>query len=281
MTTAKIWRCGRFEFNLDRPLVMGILNVTEDSFSDGGDFVQIEKAIDHAKKMIAEGADIVDIGAQSTRPGAQEIPLKLELQRVIAVLDALKDSRVALSVDTYQPQVMKEALAHGASIINDVYAFRKDGAVEAVAKSNCGLCVMHMKGTPATMQKNPEYHNLMAEVKEFLLERVKVLESAGVQPQRICIDPGFGFGKTFEQNMELFAKAEEFVALGYPVLYGMSRKTFLGVVSGKKIPKERTTSSVVAHTIAVEKGVQIVRVHDVAETVEAIKVLQAIKKEPV
>ncbi len=281
MTTAKIWRCGRFEFNLDRPLVMGILNVTEDSFSDGGDFVQIEKAIDHAKKMIAEGADIVDIGAQSTRPGAQEIPLKLELQRVIAVLDALKDSRVALSVDTYQPQVMKEALAHGASIINDVYAFRKDGAVEAVAKSNCGLCVMHMKGTPATMQKNPEYHNLMAEVKEFLLERVKVLESAGVQPQRICIDPGFGFGKTFEQNMELFAKAEEFVALGYPVLYGMSRKTFLGVVSGKKIPKERTTSSVVAHTIAVEKGVQIVRVHDVAKTVEAIKVLQAIKKEPV
>ncbi len=281
MTAAKIWQCGRFEFNLNRPLIMGILNVTEDSFSDGGDFVQIENAVDHARKMIAEGADIVDIGGQSTRPGAKEIPLEQELQRVIPVLDALKDCGVALSVDTYQPQVMKAALSHGASIINDVYAFRKDGAVEAVVKSNCGLCVMHMKGTPATMQENPEYHNLMVEVKDFLLDRVKVLEAAGVKSQRICIDPGFGFGKTFEQNMELFAKAEEFVALGYPVLYGMSRKTFLGVVSGRKIPKERTTSSVVAHTIAVEKGVQIVRVHDVAETVEAIKVLQAIKKEPV
>ncbi len=281
MTAAKIWQCGRFEFNLNRPLIMGILNVTEDSFSDGGDFIQIENAVDHARKMIAEGADIVDIGGQSTRPGAKEIPLEQELQRVIPVLDALKDCGVALSVDTYQPQVMKAALSHGASIINDVYAFRKDGAVEAVVKSNCGLCVMHMKGTPATMQENPEYHNLMVEVKDFLLDRVKVLEAAGVKSQRICIDPGFGFGKTFEQNMELFAKAEEFVALGYPVLYGMSRKTFLGVVSGRKIPKERTTSSVVAHTIAVEKGVQIVRVHDVAETVEAIKVLQAIKKEPV
>ncbi len=274
---ARNWLCGEHELPLDRPLIMGILNVTADSFSDGGDFLGVEKAVEQAKRLLGQGADILDIGAQSTRPGAEEVGPEEELRRIMPVLEAMNGMNAVISVDTYQPKVMKEVLRHDVSIINDVYGFRKEGAVEAVAGSNCGLCVMHMQGTPKTMQNRPSYEDVLAEVKEFLLARCGVLERAGIEKSRICIDPGFGFGKTVSQNFELLARAGEFVELGYPVLYGMSRKSSLGAVTNKPAAKDRLIGTVVSHTVAIERGVQIVRVHDVEPMREAIQVIEATK----
>ncbi|MCD8340157.1 MAG: dihydropteroate synthase [Burkholderiales bacterium] len=275
MKAAKLWQCGRFQLNLDRPLIMGVVNVTVDSFSDGGDFLRTTDAIAHGKHMIEEGADIIDIGGQSTRPGAQEVSQEEELSRVLPVIESLKSEGVPISCDTFLPKVMVQAVHHGASIINDIKAFSEKGAVEAISKLDCGLCAMHMQGTPQTMQINPQYSDVVVEVKDFLLKRTKTLEDAGIQQDRICLDPGFGFGKTVSQNFELLAKAQEFVQLGYPILYGMSRKSSLGTVTGINTPKDRLIASVTAHLLAVLQGVQIVRVHDVKATREAFTILEA------
>lgn len=275
MKAAQTWQCGHFPLSLDRPLIMGVVNVTEDSFSDGGDFIRTKDAIAHGKRLIQEGADIIDVGGQSTRPGAKEISQDEELSRVLPVIEGLQSEGVPISCDTFLPNVMEQAIQHGASIINDIKALTEKGAIEAISKFDCGLCAMHMQGSPQTMQINPKYMDVVTEVKDFLLGRAKTLEDSGICRERICLDPGFGFGKTVSQNFELLAKAREFVELGYPILYGMSRKSSLGVVTGIKTPKDRLISSVTAHLLAVLQGVQIVRVHDVKETREAFKILQA------
>ena len=270
--TISNWRCGKFSIPLDKPCVMGIVNVTPDSFSDGGRWSTKDRAVEHSLQLQKEGADILDIGGESTRPGAKEVSLNEELDRVIPVIEELSHCGLPISVDTSKPQVMKEAVKAGASIVNDVFALQTPGAKEVVAQEDCGVCLMHMQGTPRSMQQNPKYDDLMKEVKSFLLSQTQQLEILGVESERICIDPGFGFGKTVSQNFELLNKAKEFVQLGYPVLYGMSRKSSLGKVTGIDVPSERMVASVVAHLIAVQNGVQIIRVHDVASTVQALKI---------
>lgn len=275
MIKATQWKCGSFTLDLSEPKIMGILNVTRDSFSDGGRFLQKNAALEHAEKLIREGADILDIGGQSTRPGADEVSVQEELDRVIPLVHQLSRKwNIPISVDTFEPIVMAEAIKAGASIINDVYGLRKEGAAEIISNSNCGVCIMHMQGTPKTMQLNPCYSNLIGEIVAFLIDQAALLEGAGVKKNRICLDPGFGFGKTVAQNFEILNKAGQFVEFGYPVLYGMSRKSSLGIVTGKSDAKDRLIASVTAHLIAVQKGVQIVRVHDVAETKEALKIFK-------
>lgn len=275
MIKATQWKCGSFTLDLSEPKIMGILNVTRDSFSDGGKFLQKNAALEHAEKLIREGADILDIGGQSTRPGADEVSVQEELDRVIPLVHQLSRKwNIPISVDTFEPIVMAEAIKAGASIINDVYGLRKEGAAEVISNSNCGVCIMHMQGTPKTMQLNPCYSNLIGEIVAFLIDQAALLEGAGVKKNRICLDPGFGFGKTVAQNFEILNKAGQFVEFGYPVLYGMSRKSSLGIVTGKSDAKDRLIASVTAHLIAVQKGVQIVRVHDVAETKEALKIFK-------
>jgi dihydropteroate synthase len=271
--------CGRFDLSLERPLVMGILNVTADSFSDGGRFLSYDAARAHADRMIAEGADIIDIGGESTRPGAPSVPLEDELQRVIPLLEVLRDAGVPLSVDTYKPETMRAALDAGADLINDVYGFRLPGAIEAVRGSRCGLCAMHMLGTPQTMQNEPVYQDVVAQVRTFLTERVVALEAAGVDPARICVDPGFGFGKSHVvHNYALLAHLRDSVPPGYPILAGMSRKSMIGKVTGRTVAAERIAGSVAAAVCAVERGAAIVRVHDVAQTVDALKVWRAVRE---
>lgn len=279
MIKATQWKCGSFTLDLSEPKVMGILNVTRDSFSDGGKFVQKNAALEHAEKLIREGVDILDIGGQSTRPGADEVSVQEELERVIPLVHELSRKwNIPISVDTFEPTVMAEAIKAGASIINDVYGLRKEGAAEVVSNSNCGVCIMHMQGTPKTMQLNPSYSDLIGEIVSFLTDHAAVLERAGVQKNRICLDPGFGFGKTVAQNFEILNKSGQFVELGYPVLYGMSRKSSLGIVTGKSDSKDRLIASLTANLIAVQKGVQIVRVHDVAETKEALTIFKCTEK---
>lgn len=275
MKAQEIWQCGCYALPLSRPLVMGIVNVTPDSFSDGGKWISRDKAIEHALELKAQGADILDIGGESTRPGSLSVSLEEELDRVIPVVQALKDEGIPLSVDTNKSEVMREALSAGATIINDVWALRKEGAESVVAESDCGVCLMHMQNDPKTMQIAPTYKDFLNEVKGFLKERAEKLESLGVARDRICIDPGFGFGKTVSQNFELLQKADEFVDMGYAVLYGVSRKSSLGAVAGIDKAGERLIPSVVAAVLAAERGAQILRVHDVKETVEALKILQA------
>jgi len=271
--------CGRFDLSLERPLVMGILNVTADSFSDGGRFLSYDAARAHADRMIGEGADIIDIGGESTRPGAPSVPLEDELQRVIPLLEVLRDAGVPLSVDTYKPETMRAALDAGADLINDVYGFRLPGAIEAVRGSRCGLCAMHMLGTPQTMQNEPVYQDVVAQVRTFLTERVVALEAAGVDPARICVDPGFGFGKSHVvHNYALLAHLRDSVPPGYPILAGMSRKSMIGKVTGRTVAAERIAGSVAAAVCAVERGAAIVRVHDVAQTVDALKVWRAVRE---
>lgn len=270
---ALLWQCGKFKLDLSVPKIMGILNVTADSFSDGGDFLNKDAALRQAEQLRKDGADIIDIGGQSTRPGADSISVQEEMDRVLPLVEALSSWDIPISVDTFEPKVMREALAAGASIINDVYGLRKDGALEIIGASDCGVCIMHMQGEPKNMQKNPQYADLLSEVSNFLTTQAKKLELLGVSGNRICLDPGFGFGKTVKQNFELLAEADHFVRSGYPVLYGMSRKSSLGAVTGKENPKDRLISSVTAHLIAVEKGVQIVRVHDAAAMKEALTIL--------
>lgn len=275
-------QCGRYRLPLDagaRPLVMGILNVTPDSFSDGGRFASLDLALSHAEQMIADGVDIIDIGGESSRPGAQALPLDEELRRVMPLVYALRDCGKPLSIDTYKPDVMREVLAAGADMINDIYGFRADGALSAVKDSDCALCIMHMQGRPATMQASPEYADVRAEVADFLRGRAVALEQQGVARQRLCIDPGFGFGKTLAHNLTLLKDMDRLARnLGLPVLAGVSRKSMIGALTGRPV-EQRMAGSLAAALAAAAHGARILRVHDVAETVDALKVWQALENQ--
>jgi len=268
-------RCGALSLTLDRPRVMGILNVTADSFSDGGRYLAQARAIERGLALAAEGADLVDVGGESTRPGAVPVPVEVELERVIPVVRALAREKIAVSVDTMKPEVMRQAIAAGCAMVNDVNAFRAEGALEAVASAGVGLCAMHMRGTPATMQADPAYDDVVAEVGAYLRERAGALEAAGVGRDRIAIDPGFGFGKNFAHNAALLAGLGALAATGYPVVAGLSRKRMIGEITGRPVD-DRVAGSVAAALLAVQNGARIVRVHDVKETVDALKVLQAL-----
>ena len=274
------WRCGRFLFDFSkrkRPLVMGILNATPDSFSDGGKFRTATDAIAQAELMIKSGADIIDIGGESTRPGATPVALQEELDRVLPVIEALKHCGVALSIDTYKAETMRQALHAGVDCVNDVWALRQEGAVNAVLESsNCGIVLMHMQRDPLTMQFDPEYQDVIAEVSSFLKERAQALIVAGVQANRIAIDPGFGFGKSLEHNLNMLKNFADFSKVGFPVLAGISRKSMLGKLTGKNT-NERIAPSVAAAIMAADRGARIVRVHDVPETVDAFKLWGAIQ----
>ena len=253
-------------------LVMGILNITPDSFSDAGKFQHLEFALSRAEQMIADGADILDIGGESSRPGAPPVPLAEELQRVMPVLYALRDCGKPLSVDTYKPEVMREAILAGADMINDINGFRAPGAIEAVKHSDCALCIMHMQSVPETMQDQPQYEDVVREVIDFLRQRVDTMLSAGIDRERLCIDPGFGFGKTVEQNYALLRATRQLRSeLGLPILAGLSRKSMIGAVTGRPV-EQRLAGSIAGAIAAVAHGAQIVRVHDVAETVDALKI---------
>ncbi|MFZ3285683.1 MAG: dihydropteroate synthase [Telluria sp.] len=269
-------QCGRYGFSLDlTPLVMGVLNVTPDSFSDSGRFHSLELALSGAEQMIAAGVDMIDVGGESTRPGTPSLPLDEELRRVMPVLYALRDLGKPLSVDTYKPEVMREAILAGADMINDINAFRAPGALEAVADSDCGLCVMHMQSVPETMQQQPAYRDVVREVADFLRERVDAMLAAGINPERICIDPGFGFGKTLEHNLALMRNIGKIQQeIGLPLLAGVSRKAMIGAITGKPV-EQRLAGSLAGALAAIAHGAKIVRVHDVAETVDAVKVWQA------
>ena len=267
-------RCGRFKLSLARPLVMGVVNITPDSFSDGGRFFDPAAAIAHAHQLMEEGADLIDLGAESSRPGAAEVSAEEELRRLLPVLQGLRD--VPLSIDTVKPEVMRVALAEGAAMINDINALRAPGALAAVAAGDAAVCLMHMQGTPGTMQQHPSYGDVVAEVKTFLQERVESAGAAGIAPGRVVIDPGFGFGKTLEHNLELLRRLREFTALGVPVLAGWSRKSSLGTITGKPAG-ERLAASIAAALIAAQNGAAILRVHDVAATRDALAVLAAVE----
>ena len=273
-----LFNCGKFHLNLNRPHVMGIVNVTPDSFSDGGKFANASLAIEHALSLIEQGADILDIGGESTRPNSAPVGLQEELDRVIPVIEGLvKQINIPLSIDTYKPQVMQAAIAAGASIVNDVCAFQESGAVEVVAASNAGVCLMHMQGTPQTMQINPQYNDVVAEVKAFLQQRLEVCVEAGIVKNRILLDPGFGFGKTRAHNISLIQHLASFASLGQPLLVGLSRKSVLGQVTGNDVDA-RLYASVAASVISAMVGAKILRVHDVKATVEALKVVTAIQQ---
>lgn len=266
--------CGRFELKLGRPLIMGIVNVTPDSFSDGSEHFGADAAIAHATALISEGADLIDIGGESTRPGALPVTAADELARILPVIEGLRDSGIPLSIDTFKPQVMRKVLDAGADMINDIYGFRQDGALQAVAASRCGLCVMHMQGEPKTMQQAPVYTDVLVEVRNFLHSRVLAMQAAGIAPERIVLDPGFGFGKTPQQNFLMLRRLADLRIDAYPWLLGMSRKSMLGHVTGRG-PGNRVAASVAAALAGVARGAHILRVHDVAATVDAVKVWQA------
>ena len=270
-----VLRCGDFLLPLDRPLLMGVVNVTPDSFSDGGQFLDAKAAIEHAHRLVGEGADIVDIGGESSRPGAQAVAEAEELRRILPVLKALKD--VPVSVDTRRPSIMRAVLAEGASMINDINALEAPGALDAVADTDCAVCLMHKQGDPATMQKDPRYADVVGEVVQYLKTRVAACEIAGVERDRIAIDPGFGFGKTVEHNFDLLKRLPELAALGLPVVSGWSRKSTLGAITGRPVT-ERLAASLAAALLAVQHGARILRVHDVKETRDALAVMQALGK---
>ena len=271
-----MWHCGKFQFELSRPLVMGIVNVTPDSFSDGGRHLSAANAIAHARQLIADGADILDIGGESTRPGAALVSEQEELDRVLQVVEGLRDIPVPISIDTYKPEVMRAALAAGASMVNDINALQAPGALDVVADCNAGVCLMHKQGMPQTMQQHPQYQDAVSEVSAFLRERIAVAETAGIARDRIVIDPGFGFGKTLAHNLDLLSDLDTFSALGVPVLAGLSRKSMLGAITGREV-NDRMAASLAAAMLAVERGAAIVRVHDVRETVDALKIWNAVK----
>lgn len=280
--TAPRLNCGDLSVKLDRTQVMGIVNVTPDSFSDGGLHDTTDAAVKHALQLVDEGAAILDIGGESTRPGADPVGIDEELARVIPVIDALR-ARIAvpISIDTFKPEVMRAAVAAGASLINDIYALRQPGALDAAAELNVPVVIMHMIGEPQTMQDDPVYDDVVAEVHRFLAERIFACEMAGVDKKNIVVDPGFGFGKTAQHNLRLLAGLRKFTELGVPVLAGLSRKRTIGDLTGRERPADRVHGSVAAHLIAASHGARIVRVHDVAATVDALKVLEAVQAVPV
>ncbi|PPE70840.1 dihydropteroate synthase [Caldimonas thermodepolymerans] len=266
------WQTSRFRIDLSRPQVMGIVNATPDSFSDGGQHADLRSALAHCEQLLQEGADILDIGGESSRPGADPLPLDEELARVVPLVKEAVRLGVPVSVDTYKPEVMRAVLDLGADIVNDINALRAPGAVEAVAAHPaCGVCLMHMRGEPKSMQLDPRYGDVVGEVAAELRERAEAVRAAGVAAERIVLDPGFGFGKTVDHNFELLARQAELLALGYPLLAGWSRKSSLGAVTGRPV-QERLAASVAAALAAVLHGARVVRVHDVAATVDALKV---------
>lgn len=269
--------CGQFHLDLSRPLVMGIVNVTPDSFSDGGMHLQREAAIAHARQLVVDGADIIDIGGESTRPGAQPVGIQEELDRVLPVIEALRGIAVPVSIDTCKPQVMQAAIAAGAQMVNDINALQDAAAMNTVAASDVAACMMHKQGTPQTMQQQPQYRNVVAEVCEFLRERIAAAEAAGIARDRIVVDPGFGFGKTLVHNLDLLRHLDRLRELGVPVLAGLSRKSMLGALTGRDAG-DRVAASVAAALIAVQRGAAIVRVHDVRETVDALKIWNSINE---
>lgn len=262
--------CGKFQFDLSRPLVMGIVNVTPDSFADGGRHFDSEAALAHAHQLIEDGADILDIGGESTRPGAEQVELQQELDRVLPVIEGLRDVSIPLSIDTRKPEVMSAALAAGASMVNDISALQGEGALAAVAASDAAVCLMHMKGDPENMQFEPNYGDVMSEVMTFLRMRIAMVQAAGIARERIVVDPGFGFGKTLAHNVALLRGLDAFAVLGVPLLAGLSRKSMLGALTGREVD-QRLAASVAAALLAVQHGAKIVRVHDVRETVDALK----------
>jgi dihydropteroate synthase len=268
------WQTTRFRIELDRPRVMGIVNLTPDSFSDGGRYVDSTAAIEHAQQLMQEGADMLDIGAESSRPGAQPLDDEEEWRRLEPVLHEVLRWQVPISVDTYRPSTMQRALALGVDIINDIWGVRQPGALACVSNASCGVCVMHMHGEPLTMQRVPMVGDVVGRVVDFLRERAQCLQEAGVEASRICLDPGIGFGKTVEHNFALLRDQSTLLSLGYPLLAAWSRKSSLGAVTGLEVD-DRLVPSVTAAVLAVERGAQLVRVHDVASTVAALQVWQA------
>ncbi|MBT8605872.1 dihydropteroate synthase [Polynucleobacter paneuropaeus] len=271
------WHCGRFLFEpRKRPLVMGILNTTPDSFSDGGLFQSAKAALAHAEQMIESGVDIIDIGGESTRPGAEPISLQEELDRVMPVIESLVNCGVTLSIDTYKAETMKAALAAGVDCVNDIWGLRQAGAAQVVSNHpECGLVLMHMQRDPQTMQFDPHYEDVIAQVSTFLMERANVLIHQGVSADRIALDPGFGFGKSLEHNLTMLSQFERFTQLGFPVLAGISRKSMLGKLTGRE-SDGRLAASIAAVIMAADRGARIVRVHDVADTIDALKIWEAV-----
>ncbi len=268
--------CNGRTLDLSQPRVMGILNVTPDSFSDGGRFLAREAALDQARAMAAAGAAIIDVGGESTRPGAEPVSEAEELERVIPVIEALRrEIELPISVDTSKPAVMREAVRAGAGLINDVNALRAPGALEAAAEAGVPVCLMHMQGEPRTMQRDPRYQDVVAEVRDFLADRIAACEAAGIPAKRLLVDPGFGFGKTLEHNLTLLRRLHELTSLGRPLLVGLSRKSMLGALTGRPV-EARQAASLAAAVLAAERGAAIIRVHDVAETVDALAVTRAV-----
>lgn len=274
-------QCGRYRLSVaatSRPLVMGILNVTPDSFSDAGKYHALDTAISHAEEMIAAGVDIIDIGGESTRPGSQPVSLQGELDRVMPLVYALRDCGKPLSIDTYKPEVMRETVAAGADMINDINGFRAPGALAVLAESDCALCIMHMQKDPQSMQLKPEYQDVVADVSTFLHERIAAIAQMNIARDRLCIDPGFGFGKSLAHNIALLKNIGQLqTSLDLPLLAGLSRKSMLGALLDKPV-EQRLAGSLAAALAAVANGARIVRVHDVAETVDALTVWHAINQ---
>ena len=271
--------CGKFHLDFSRPKVMGIVNVTPDSFSDGGRHLSHEAAIAHAHQLIEEGADMLDIGGESTRPGAAPVDEHEELARVLPVIEGLRGIAVPISIDTWKPAVMRAAIAAGASLVNDINALQAPDTLAAVANSDVAVCLMHKQGLPENMQDAPRYADVTDEVMDFLRQRIQASEAAGIARERIVIDPGFGFGKTLVHNLALLKNLRHFAALGVPVLAGLSRKSMLGAITGQDVD-HRQSASVAAALIAVQGGAAIVRVHDVRETVDALKIWNAVNEKP-
>jgi dihydropteroate synthase len=273
-----ILQCGTYRLALDRTLIMGVVNVTPDSFSDGGHYLSLDAAVAHAQRLIDEGADLLDIGGESTRPGAVAVSLEEERRRVLPVLEALLSANIPLSVDTQKPELMREAAAAGAAMINDVNGFEAADALQAVSGSDCAICIMHKQGRPQTMQQSPQYRDVVAEVDGYLRGRVAAAETAGIARSRIVVDPGFGFGKTLEHNLALLRELNRVAAAGVPVLAGLSRKSMIGALTGREVG-DRVFGSVAAALIAAQHGAAILRVHDVAATRDALTVWNAVRQD--
>jgi dihydropteroate synthase len=273
--------CAGRILRLDVPRVVGIVNATPDSFSDGGEHASLEAAVAHGLKLAQEGADVLDVGGESTRPGAEEVAVEEELRRVIPVIERLaRETSLPISVDTSKPEVMRAAVDAGAGMVNDVYGLRREGALEAAADLGVPVVLMHMLGEPRSMQDAPAYDDVVADVHRFLAERIFAAEMAGIPKQRVVVDPGFGFGKTLEHNLALLARLERFTDLGVPVLAGLSRKKSIGALTGRQDPRARVHGSVAAHLVAAQRGARLLRVHDVAATVDALKVWNAVAAVP-
>lgn len=273
----QMWHCGERELDTSKVLIMGVLNVTPDSFSDGGLYAAVDVACEHARQMVAEGATIIDVGGESTRPGSSEVDTREELSRVLPVVRVLANEGVIVSIDTRHAQVAQACVDEGAAIINDISGFRDPAMVEVAKSSSVGLIIVHMLGEPKTMQATPHYTDVVKEVRAFLVQRAFELEAEGIAHDRICIDPGPGFGKTFEHNLALLRATAQLADIGYPLMAAYSRKNFIGSLTGIREPERRVVGSVTAAMYAASQGARVLRVHDIAPTIEALKVLAAVQ----